>query len=136
MTADAARAILDARFVTQWPVLLPDYDYFVDGGVEPDFTSQSKPFGFLSIGVPDSKQIALSGGAPPKRYFGVVTIGLFAKKGSGSKHLFAMADAVDTMFASQVLDGVTLTEVGANKRTQAIGWQSVALTVVYSFDSI
>lgn len=135
MTSEDARAILATRFTTQWEALLAAYNYFIDGVSEPDFSTQTDPFGFLSVKLPSNHQSGLNGDTPPLRYEGQIHIGLFVKKGEGTKPFFLMSDAVTTMFASQVLSGIRLTEINIHERTPAIGWQSKTLIVDYNFDS-
>ncbi len=136
MNTETARQILTARFITEWEVNLPSFDYFIEGQVEPDFSSQSKPFGFFSLELPAISQIGVNGNVPPTRAQGLIEIGFFVRDGEGTKPFFDMTDAVQNMFGSQVVGGIRVTTITARKRVSATGWQARVLRVNYNFDSI
>jgi hypothetical protein len=137
MNFETARQLLTARFESQWPTLLGvGYDRFIDGISEPDFSTQQNPFGFFGVEVLSNRQSALNGDAPPTRSLGVVTIGIFAREGTGTKPFTTMHDAMVTAFASRDISGISCMSLNSSKRIAAIGWQSRVLRVDFRFDSI
>ena len=135
MTPDEARAELEAAFIAAFVPAHPEADYFIDGVSEPDFETQSKPFAFLSVGLPRHEQSGFNGDAPPKRYYGEIEIGLFVRDGQGTRPFFLMSRTVENSLTVRTITAITLRGMTPMKRTSALGWQGRLLVIPYQFDS-
>jgi len=135
MNTDSARQTLTTRFTTQWPTLQPTYAWFIEGGAEPDLTTQKTPFVNFKVSLPRATQGNLSK-TPMKRYTGFLEVGIFVPKGQGTKPFTVMMDTLVSLFAVQVISGIRMRDAVPVERQPAVGWQARAVLIEYSFDSI
>ena len=135
MTGEDARQALTTQFITEWEIDHPSKDYFIVGNAEPDLTSLDAPFAVFGVSLPAAEQAELAV-SPMKRYTGTVEIGLFVPEGGGTKPFFEMYATIERAFVAQTIGGIRMTSAVPLNRQPAVGWQSKAVLVNYTFDSI